>query len=371
MRTHAPLHPAAHAAHASLLALAAPLALLAAGCRDWDRERPPEGGTPVTTEVVRPAPFRPSLLLLGTVRPAGTIPVAAPRAGLVRYPARFTGGLTTGAAVRSGEALAIVESEAARLAVAEARLLADLAAGERERARRAAGDGLLAKAELEQKETAARLALERLASAEREAGRLTIRAPRSGTLVVARAYPEGTDLPAGTLLAELATGGAPRVELVAAASERERLRPGLKVTFRAPGGERLAGAGTLVEVASVVDASGTVRAVASVTDARGLPVPGEGVEAAVSLEPRPAAITVPEEALVLGSSGAALFVVERADGWPVRLRARRVAVETGVRGEGRVEVTRGLREGERVAVTGAALLTDGAPAVDASMAASR
>ena len=92
--------------------------------------------------------------------------------------------------------------------------------------------------------------------------------------------------------------------------------------------------------------------VAEVTAGSGLPAPGEGVEVHVELDPRPDAVTVPEEALVVSEGGSALFVVEGGT-------ARRRAVTTGARGEGRIEVISGLAAGDKVVVNGAALLADG------------
>jgi multidrug efflux system membrane fusion protein len=76
-------------------------------------------------------------------------------------------------------------------------------------------------------------------------------------------------------------------------------------------------------------------------------------------------LTVPESALVVAASGSALFVLEpRGELYA----ARRAAVVTGERSDGRVEIRSGLRDGERVAVAGVSLLTDGAPAIEAPAA---
>ncbi|HET9225302.1 MAG TPA: efflux transporter periplasmic adaptor subunit, partial [Thermoanaerobaculia bacterium] len=100
---------------------------------------------------------------------------------------------------------------------------------------------------------------------------------------------------------------------------------------------------------------GTVPLIVEVTNPEGLPAPGEGVELHVELDPRPQALTVPEEALVVSESGSAVFVIDRKMG----LVARRLPVEIGARGEGRVEIIRGLDPGERLVVSGASLLENG------------
>ncbi len=343
-------------------ALALPSIAVALACRaprDFDTDRR-AAAIPVTVEVVRPAPFQATLTLLGTVRPAETLALVAVKGGTVAYPPRFAAGWRTGEEVAAAEPLATFENEAARLALAEARLGAESAAAELERTRRGFDAGIVAQAELASREVTARVARERLKSAEREATRLSLTAPRRGRLVVTKAFPPGTDVTAGTVLGELAGNGPPHVEGVAAAAERSSLLAGLTVRFVRPGTETPAGAGTLREVASVVDPSGTVRVVASVSDTHGLPAPGEGVELRVELAPRADALTVPEEALVPGSSGTGVFLVERANGTV----ARRVPVETGGRSNGRVEVTRGIADGDRIAVSGVATLVDGAAVVE-------
>ena len=68
-------------------------------------------------------------------------------------------------------------------------------------------------------------------------------------------------------------------------------------------------------------------------------------------------LSVPLEALTFWSGGRAVFVLEPAGR---AYEARRVRVQLGDRNAERVEITDGLREGDRVAVAGVSQLTDGA-----------
>ena len=156
----------------------------------------------------------------------------------------------------------------------------------------------------------------------------------------------------GTVLARVAAGGPPRVEARAAAGDRARLHPGLGVRFVLPGTPGAAGRGVLREISPELEAGGTAPVVAEATAGAGLPASGEGVEVHVELDARPDALTVPEEALVVSEGGSALYVVEGG-------AARRRPVVTGARGEGRIEVVSGLAAGDKVVVSGAALLSDG------------
>lgn len=308
-------------------------------------------------EVARAGQHRPTLMLLGTVRPALTVQLAVPRDGMIVYPKRFVAGLMTGVEVSAGETLARLENEQSRLALAEAQLAAEAAAADLERGRRAFEQGLISRVEFAQQEIADRLERERLASVERESRRLTLVAPYAGRLMVEQVFPPGSAVSAGTSLAELAVSGRPRVEAWVAAADRERLRPGLLARFTLPSDKQPAGEGRVREVAGVVDAAGAVRVVAEFSGQGELPAPGEGVEMTVELDPREGALTVPETSLVVGGGGYALFVV---DGVGASLRAARRPVEVGQRGGGRIEILRGLEAGESFVVSGAALLGDGA-----------
>jgi len=351
----------------SLAAMALVLAFESA-CAD---PQPPASGKadlPVRTEIVRAGPHAASIGALGTVRPAETAPLVAVLGGRIRYPARFERGLKTGAAVHPGETLALFENERLRLELAEARLHLGAAEAELERKRVSFQAGIISESEFSQSEINSRLAAERLASAERRAEDLALKSPGGGHLVVLEEFATGLEVAPGTKLAELAFGGSPKVEGWAAASDLESLRPGLRVVFVAPGAVAESGEGRLSEVSSVIDEAGTVRIVATVTDARGLPPPGEGVEMRVELERSAFVITVPEEALIVSSGGAAAYLVE---GRGNSARARRVAVALGRRGAGRVVVRSGLSDGDRVAVSGVSLLSDGASVVETEGTAGR
>jgi RND family efflux transporter MFP subunit len=333
------------------LALLGALALTA--CAQAPTAVPEEApAAPVRVEVVKREAFQPELTVLGSVQPGGTAEVAVPVGGRVLYPGRFASGLVSGVEVRAGEVLARVSLQDAEAGLAEARVRVQAAESELARHQRAYDAGVEAAASLSSYKAEADLAHSRLTAAQDRLGRLALRAPLGGRLIVDRRIAPDSEVAAGTLLARIASGGALRVEGRAAAADRDRLHPGLAVRFA------VGGAGIVREVAPVIDAGGTVTLIAEVTDPTGLPAPGEGVELRVLLDRHEQALTVPEEALVVAENGSALYVAERGHG---RLIANRRPVETGARGGGRVEVLRGLSPGDKVIVGGAALLGDGDP----------
>ncbi len=326
------------------------LLLLAACNRAVDEfsEDPPP--LPVTLETVERMPFQPTLVLLGVVRPAGEAQVIVPSAGRLRYPERFRDGLSSGVAVRSGEVVARLFSAEAEQELAEAKLRLEAAGTELERYQRAFEAGVVPAAQVAQHKSEADLARQRLEGARQRRSSLDLRSPVAGWLLVERRLPPESDVQAGTVLARVAAGGALRIEARAAAADRSRLREGLAVQLMAPGAAEPAGGGVIREISPVLDAGGTVPVVVEVTAGAALPVPGEGVELRVELDPRPQALTVPEESLV---ENGAVYVNEGG-------MARRRAVTTGLRSGGRVEVLTGLSPGDKVVVGGAALLSEGA-----------
>jgi membrane fusion protein (multidrug efflux system) len=316
--------------------------------------------SPVRLEVVQWAPFQPELALLGVVQPSGVAEVTVPVAGRLDYPGRFAGGLVSGAAVREGEVLARIFSHDAEADLAEARLRVQLTKAELDRHQRAFDAGVEAAASLATYKSEAEIARARLEAAQGRTAALSLRSPVGGRLIVDSRIPPDSEVAPGTALVRIAAGGSLTVEGRAAASDRERLHPGLKVRFVAPGAEQPSGSGTIREVSPMVEAGGTVPLIVEVTDPEGLPAPGEGVELRVQLDLRGQTLTVPEEALVVAESGSAVFVAQRKQG----LTALRRPITTGTRGGGRVEVLRGIDPGERVVVSGASMLQDGDSVVE-------
>lgn len=334
-----------------------------AGCEREEVEAP--RAMPVRTELARRADFTPTLTLLGVVRAAQSIPLAAPQRGTIRYPRRFAGGLQTGARVSRGELIAAIENDDLTAAQTEARLEMDARAADFERAERSFRQGVISSAEHSERRLRALLAKERYFAAQKRTATLSVTAPAAGALVVGRVYPPGSVVDGSTVLAEVATSGAPLVESSVAASERPLLRPGLPVTFTARG-TPWTGGGRISEVAAVVGESGTSRVVATIGAAATNPPPGTGVEVAVQLEPRGAVLSVPEDAIVAGVDGPALFVAAASEGSFNRFRVKRVPVVTGGHAGGRVEITSGLHDGDRVVVSGVDALTDDALASEVS-----
>lgn len=338
------------------VAIVVALASLAVAC---EKERTQEiAPTPVRMEMAKRMQFAPELTLVGVVRSAQTVPLAATRRGTLVYARRFAGGLRTGESVSAGELIAEVRNDQVVFAARRARLEMDAAAADADRIRRSFEQGVASGAENSAYEVRARLARETYEAAQRDISELRIVAPVSGRLIVARGVAPGVIVEAGTVLAEIASTGAPIVESAVAAADRDLLHAGLPVQFSGPGGWK--GSGRIRDVASVIDPAGTARVVAGVAAGASVPAPGTGVDLVVQLDQRPDVLTVPEDAIVAGSDGPAVFVATVSEGFEKGYRVKRAPVVLGGRGAGRVEIRTGLRDGDRVVVSGADTLTDDA-----------
>jgi RND family efflux transporter MFP subunit len=295
------------------------------------------------------------------MRAAQTIPLTATQRGTLVLAPRFARGLRTGEPIANGEVVAEVRNDQVVSARTQARLQLEAATADHERMERSYKGGVVSSADYSASKLRVQLAKENSDATQREVGRLRLVAPSAGRLVVAKPIASGAAIDAGTVIGEIATGGASVVESAVPASDRELLRPGLTVRLLGPGG--WSGSGRIAEVASVIDAAGTARVVIEVAD-RVTPAPGIGVEVDVELDRRADVLTIPEEAIVAGDEGPAVFVVAIAEGLETGMRVKRVAIETAGRAAGRTEVKSGLRDGDRVVVTGADALVDDARVVE-------
>lgn len=345
------------------MVLAAFVWLALQGCERGIYEPPPAASIPVRSEVIAAMPFQPALRLLGRIEPATEVEIRPADPGRIRYSARFGAGFRTGEEVARGELLFEIENEGLRLDKVEAELALRAAEAELGRVRRSFEAGIVSDAEREQAEIAAERARQQLESAERRGERLALRAPVAGRLQIAAVVPAGSEVEPGQLLGKIAGAGLPRIEAWAAAADLERLSPGLEVRCLTPDGREIVASGRLREVAGQVDSSGTARLVAEILEDLDLPPAGEGVLLEVLLAPRPDAVTLPLEALLVDGGVASAYVLETSGS---EYRARRRLLLTGSRSDGRVEVLQGLEVGERVAVQGAEFLADGLLATEAA-----
>jgi len=133
-----------------------------------------------------------------------------------------------------------------------------------------------------------------------------------------------------------------------------RLRAGQKVRLSSPLQPDQPLAGEVEEIRpSVSDAGRALDVIARIDNRDGRLKGGGSVDAAIVLSVQADAVMVPEQAVVLRPAGRVVYAIE--DG-----RARQRIVDIGGKRAGLVEIRRGLKAGETVAVDGAGFLSEGA-----------
>jgi RND family efflux transporter MFP subunit len=328
-----------------------------AACHKEEKKEEPERPTvSATTIVVQPQAFTETLGAIGSVvsRAGHSAALSAPAAGRVENIL-----VTSGQAVRAGQALIELDQSAFHSAVESA--LATLAAAERanERQQRLAQEGIIPRKDAEQ--AAADLAKARAdATAARRTEQLSVlKSPINGVITRMSATLGASVDPAQSIV-EISDPSAVDILLSVTPTEAGHVRPGAKVALTAgqsATGESL-GVGSVVDIAAAVDTA--TRSVAvrvrAPTSTRPLRI-GETVFGAIAFGTRPSAIVVPLEALVPEGEDFKVFVVD------ANSIAHERDVKVGARTSAAAQITEGLKAGERVVTVGAYGVQDSAKVV--------
>lgn len=297
---------------------------------------------------------------VGTVDPQSAPMIAAEVAGEV-----LRVYVDVGDAVRRGQKLADIDAQDYRLtreaALAEVRRAEALAANQARLTRRyreltkqnfmspvALEENEAQLAALQQQVKGARIQLQQ---AERNLAKAAVTSPAAGR-IEQRLVSAGDFVTIGKPLFQLA--GAQnnlRVVLPFPESVAARIRIGQKVLLAAPGEVATKLTARISEIRPMVGNTHSVEAIAEAPGASPWRA-GASVNGRVVLSER-VAVAVPETSIVLRPAGEVVYVIEQG-------KAKQRVVKTGAREAGRVEIGSGLREGETIAVDGAAFLTDGA-----------
>lgn len=244
--------------------------------------------------------------------------------------------------------------------------------------RRAVADWTRARAELERREQLAReqlVADEELSRARQEAERLAadsaaaraaldialqnqaraeVRPLRAG-VINTRSVDTGQFVQAGNPIATLVDLGRLRLRFKVSDAESLRITRGQTVAFRVGSLGNKEFTAEVFHVGEVADATTRQVEVLAWVANPGVLKPGFFAEVALTTTGRSAATVVPESAVQASERGFVVYLVEEG-------RARLRPVQIGLRtGDGHVEVTSGLKGGEKVVVEGSDRLADGMP----------
>lgn len=183
--------------------------------------------------------------------------------------------------------------------------------------------------------------------------RTKVTAPVDGIIETQIVSP-GDYVKVGDPLFKLVSNRVLRAHLPFPESAAGRIRPGQPVRLSLPQDASKIVTGVVEDVSPTINDASRAIDVQVRLDNNGSMLSGGTVNAAIVTGRKPAAVVVPEQSVVLRPAGKVVYLI--ADG-----KARQRVVETGVKRDGRVEIVKGLQDGETIAEDGAGFLTDGAP----------
>jgi membrane fusion protein, multidrug efflux system len=260
-----------------------------------------------------------------------------------------------GSAVAQGAPLFKVDDAELAAQVARAEADRDLARQSLARTRDLLGQKASSQSELERAEATARSNEAQLQLLKVRLARTTVRAPFAG-VAGQRSVSLGDYVTTDTRLLALQTVSPQRAAFRVPERYADQLKPGQQVTFRVaslPGREFT---GRVDFVDPVVQLPGrTIMVKALVPNPKRELQAGMFIEARLATATRPAAVVIPEDAIIPLQGASYVWVV-------VKGKAARRQVELGVRTPGFVEVKHGVEAGEQVVVGGQERLAEGAPA---------
>jgi len=348
MRIHA--RPGAIAA---IGAIALVLTMAACGRDAASKQGSGDGPVPVTTRQVRPQPWSDTVQALGTVKARESVTVTAKVSETVQR-VHFD----SGDVVDAGAPLVTLSGQAQHAALDEAQAAANEADRLYRRQNELAAQQLIARAALDTQRAARDAARARVAQMRADIGDRVIRAPFAGVLGIRQISP-GSLVTPGTAIATLDDTARVFVDFPVPEALMAQVAAGQRVAGRseAYSGREFDG------IVSIVDAridpatrAVTVRADFANADRALRP----GMLLLVTLHrPERQALLVPEIAVVQVGRDAFVYRL-KADG-----SVERVDITVGVRRDGLAEVTKGLKDGDRIVVDGTGRLRPGSKVVEA------
>lgn len=257
-----------------------------------------------------------------------------------------------GAFVRRGQTIAVLAAGQENAQLAEAQARAREAEQQLRRIDQLKDRGFATKSNYDQQVATAAQARAQAAEARASIGDRVITAPFSGWVSL-RNISTGAVVTTGTEIVTISDISAIKLDFPVPETMLSAVRPGQSIEAVAAAYPDQPFRGTIATVDPVIDPNtraATVRARLANPDLR--LKPGMLLTVAIETAPR-MSLSVPELAVVGEGDRRFVFIVQ-PDG-----TAKRVPVRTGLRQDGRIEVTQGLRPGQEVVTEGVVKLTDG------------
>jgi len=336
-----------------MIVRAALVVWVAAGLAGCGQGGPEGGGWPVTqvalARVERTDAPR-ALHAVGELEAVRQVQLASEVAG------RITGiHFVSGQAVKAGQGL--VQINDAPEQAERARLTAQLHNSETILARMAAlrREQVVTQEQFDNATAARDMARGELQRIEAVIAQKAIRAPFAGVMGIARVH-QGQYLNPGDPIASLVDGSGLRANFALPEQALAQLRTGQQVQISVDAWPEEVFNGEISAIDPLVSEARTVWVQAVIANPQGRLRAGMFANVRVLMPDDAPVLAMPETAITYASYGQTVFVAENdRDG----LRVRRVAVTTGQRWQGTVEIIDGLSEGQQVVVSGQIKLADG------------
>jgi multidrug efflux system membrane fusion protein len=194
-----------------------------------------------------------------------------------------------------------------------------------------------------------------------------VRAPFEGDLGV-RMVEVGQFISAGTTIVSLTDLSELYANFTVTEKDSGQLKVGQTVRIKVDAypGRDFEGKITTIEPQIMADTR-NIRVQATIANPDHILKPGMFATTTVVLPDKPPVVTVPETAVDYTLYGDSVFVItEKEEGGKTSLTAVRTFVQAGNRVDGRAEILKGLKPGDRVVAVGQLKLQSGAPVVISS-----
>ena len=316
--------------------------------------------SPVSVTEVVPVRWTPGIEAIGTATAAQGTDIATEASGVVRE-IRFKANDS----VAKGQVLVQIDDRQERADLAAAQAALDLAEVTLKRARELAQRGVSATTTLDSAEASATEARSNVAKIEAVLTTKQLTAPFAGTIGIPQ-IEVGQYVTTGTTYATLQDRGHMRADFTLTEQQANLVSAGMPVTVTTEVGD-LSLAGTVTGIEPKIDPnSRLVTLRADVPNDGGKLTPGQFVHVRVDLPAEEGVIALPQTVVSSSLYGDSVFVVreetpEGADA--AQLIAKQVFVKLGRRSGEKIEITEGLKAGDKVVNAGQNKLTSGAPVV--------
>jgi membrane fusion protein (multidrug efflux system) len=303
--------------------------------------------TLVTTYEVQPETIVDTYSAVGSLRAAESIAVKN------EVPGKVVGiEFEEGDRVDQGQTLLRMRSETLRAELEVKRSRRDLLQTQVERQRKVLEKGGISQQQFDVTENELEVLEAEIQQVRAELNKTTLRAPFDGRIGLRDVSP-GAILTQGTTVAELVQTDPIEIEFTVPERYAAKVGDDTEVRFRVHGSEKIRAASLHAVESQLDEETRALRVRARTDNADGEFRPGQYAQVRVPLDRIEGALAVPVPALVESANETVIWV--NAGG-----EAERREVETGVRTEGRVQITDGLSAGDEVVTTGRQTLEPGA-----------